>query len=192
MSATEDRVTDLLVACRKGDRGAYDALLPLVYDELRRLARGYLLGERANHTLQATALVNEAYMRLIDLQRIEWRDRAHFIGIAAASMRRILVDHARKHQAGKRRGRKLQLRESIVVQPEPEPQLAELDEALDRLASLDPRQGRIVELRFFGGMTVEETARALDVSPTTVKREWRSAKAWLYREIRGDPEAPSA
>jgi RNA polymerase sigma factor (TIGR02999 family) len=184
MSSNED-VTQLLVDWRNGDPEALDRLLPVVYDELRRLARGYLGRERSDHTLAATALVNEAFLRLIDQRKVQWQGRSHFFGIAAQMMRRILVDHARQHNAGKRGGaaRKLALDEALALSEEKDLDLVALDDALKDLAALDPRQSRIVELRFFGGLDIEETAEALEISPATVKREWNMAKAWLYRQI---------
>jgi RNA polymerase sigma factor (TIGR02999 family) len=179
-------VTRLLLAWSGGDAGARDALLPLVYHELRRVARQHLRHERPGHTLQPTALVHEAYMKLVDLRRLRWQGRAHFFAVAARLMRRILVDHARGRAAAKRGGgrRMIALQGLGEASPEPELDVVALDEALARLAALDPRQERIVELRFFAGLDVEETARVLGISPATVKREWRTAKAWLYRELR--------
>ena len=159
--------------------------MPLVYDELRKLARDYLRRERADHTLQPTALVNEAYLKLVDQRRVNWQNRSHFFGIAAQIMRRILVDHARSRAAEKRGGllRKLSLDEANVLPAERAPDLIELDEALKRLAEVFPRKGQVIELRFFGGLSVEETAHVLGVSDKTVMREWQSAKLWLYREL---------
>ena len=168
-----------------GDDGALGELLPLVYAELRRLAAGYLRRERPGHTLQPTALVNEAYLRLVDQTQVRWQNRAHFLGVAAQMMRRILVDHARGQRAEKRGGeiQKLSLDENIVVSGERAADLVALDEALERLAELDPQKSRIVELRFFGGLSVEETAEVIGVSAPTVKRQWRMAKAWLYGQV---------
>ena len=168
-----------------GDDGALGELLPLVYAELRRLAAGYLRRERPGHTLQPTALVNEAYLRLVDQSHVHWQNRAHFLGVAAQMMRRILVDHARGQRAEKRGGeiQKLSLDENIDVSGERAADLVALDEALERLAELDPQKSRIVELRFFGGLSVEETAEVLGVSAPTVKRQWRMAKAWLYGQV---------
>jgi RNA polymerase sigma-70 factor (ECF subfamily) len=167
-------VTVLLAEATKGDQQAASKLVPLVYDELRRLARHYMRRERENHTLQATALVHEAYLKLVQHQSVDWQNRAHFFGIAAQVMRHILVDHARGHGREKRgAGQQLvSLEEALVFSPEKSAELIKLDESLERLAKLDPRQGRIVELRFFGGLTVEETAHILGISPKTVKREW--------------------
>jgi len=180
-------VTDLLVAWGGGDRAALDELMPIVDSELRRLAKGYLARERRNHTLQTTALVNEAYLQLVDQRRVRWQNRAHFFGVAARVMRRILVGHARARRAGKRGHGvvPLSLEQVDAVKAKAPVDLLGLDEALDRLAEIDPRQGRLVELRFFGGLSIEETAEVLDVSPATVGREWAMAKAWLYDELRG-------
>lgn len=169
-------------------------LMPLVYDQLHRVAAARFQRERGNHTLQPTALVHEAYLRLVDQRRVRWQNRAHFIGVAAQLMRRILIDHARGHRAAKRGGAPgrftlANIDELPAVQRPAEPceiDVLALDEALARLTALDAQQGRIVELRFFGGLTVEETAEVLGISPTTVKREWRLAKAWLHREIDGE------
>jgi len=159
--------------------------MPLVYDELRRVAQNYLSHERPDHTLQATALVHEAYLKLVNQTSVDWRDRAHFFGLASQMMRHILVDHARRHQAAKRGGlaQRLTLVEAVSFPEKKEFDLVALDEALTRLAQLDPLQSRIVEMRFFGGLTIEETATALGVSVATVNREWRLAKAWLLREL---------
>ena len=180
-------VTQILQEVSGGDRGAPARLMPLVYDELRRLADHYLRRERPDHTLQPTALVHEAYLHLIDQRRVDWQNRAHFFGVAAQLMRRILVDHARRHRASKRGGfqQKLTLDEAVDYSQPRDVDLIALDDALDALAQLDARQSRIVELRFFGGLTIEETAEALSVSPATVKAEWKMAKAWLRREIGG-------
>jgi RNA polymerase sigma factor (TIGR02999 family) len=174
-----------LVAWSDGDQQALEKLMPLVYDELRRLAGRYLRRERPGHTLQATALVNEAYLRLVDQRDVRWQNRAHFFGIAAQMMRRILVDHARSHQVAKRGAgaRKLSLDEAIEAPEQADVDLVALDDALSDLARIDPQQSRIVELRFFGGLTIEEVAEVVGVSPATVKREWTMAKAWLYREL---------
>ncbi|MBP9935331.1 MAG: sigma-70 family RNA polymerase sigma factor [Pyrinomonadaceae bacterium] len=167
-----------------GDASAPDELLPLVYGELRKLAQGYLKNEREGHTLQATALVHEAYIRLVDWENVSWQNRAHFFSVAANVMRRILVDHARARRAEKRGfGQTLALDEAISFSSQREVDLVRLDDALESLAAIDPVQEKIVELRFFGGLTIDETAHALQVSPSTVKREWTVAKAWLFREI---------
>jgi RNA polymerase sigma factor (TIGR02999 family) len=178
-------VTQILHEVSGGDRDAPARLMPLVYQELRRLANHYLQQERQDHTLQPTALVHEAYLKLIDQERVDWQNRAHFFGVAAQLMRRILVDHARRHRASKRGGfqQKLTLDEAADYSQPRDVDLLALDDALNALAQLDARQSRIVELRFFGGLTIEETAEALSVSPATVKVDWNMAKAWLRREI---------
>jgi RNA polymerase sigma factor (TIGR02999 family) len=189
MAEPEREVTALLKDWSGGDRAALERLMPLVYSELRKLAASYLRVERRDHTLQPTALVHEAYLRLVDQRSVNWRNRAHFFGIAAQMMRRILVDHARRRQAAKRDASFYLVRTSDAGEAGRDPELLALDEALSGLEALDARQARIVELRFFGGLTVEETAEVAGVSPATVKREWRTARAWLAREIRpaGDP-----
>lgn len=178
-------VTQLLVAWSSGDQAARDELMPLVYEELRRLAHHYLKRERPGHTLQTSALVNEAFLRLVDQTNIQWQNRAHFFGIAARLMRQILVDYARRQRYAKRGGdaQRVQLDESIIVSPERAAEVVALDEALKSLAKIDPRQSEIVELRFFGGLSIEETADVLAVSPGTVMRDWTLAKAWLRRAI---------
>ena len=187
MTNTSHSVTQLLREWSAGDREALDRLIPIVYDELRQQASRYLRREPPGHTLQTTALIHEAYLRLIDAQEVRWESRAHFFDIAANLMRRILVDHARKQQAAKRGGSdlKLPLDEAIAVEDKQDVDLLALDQALDRLTALDEQQARIVELRFFSGLTVEETAEVLDISPRTVKRDWAVARVWLYREISG-------
>ncbi len=196
MSSTPPRqqVTQMLVDWSRGNREAAVQLMPLVYEELRLIARGYLQRERSDHTLQATALVHEAYLRLVDQTQLTWKNRAHFFGVAARVMRRILVDHARRHGAEKRGGdwAKVELDEARLSASSRPVDLIALDEALLDLAKLDPRQSQIVELRFFGGLTIEEAAEVLDVSPRTVRRDWRIAKAWLRREIMRDKEDASA
>jgi RNA polymerase sigma factor (TIGR02999 family) len=179
-------VTQLLLDWSKGDQASLDKLLPVVYQELRRLAQHYLRQERPDHTLQATALVHEAYLKLIDTRNVEWQNRAHFFAVAAQVMRHILVDMARERRAQKRGGGlKLPLEEAMGLPGEGgDVNLLALDEALGRLAEIDPQQSRVIELRYFGGLSVEETAKALGVSPRTVKREWRVARAWLHREMR--------
>ena len=181
-------ITRLLVAWGDGDQSALAELTPLVYDELHRLARHYMSGERAGHTLQTTALVNEAYVRLIDWQQVRWQNRAQFFAICAQMMRRILVDHARDRAAAKRGGgvRKVSLEEVAVLTDERAEELVALDAALESLAQLDERKGRVVELRYFGGLSVEETAEVLQISPTTVGREWERARAFLRRELQKD------
>lgn len=178
-------VTRLLVDWQNGNKEAMAALMPLIYDELHRLAGRYLRRERSDHTLQATALVHEVYMRMVDQTRMRWQSRSQFIGLAAQMMRRLLVDHARSHLYAKRGGGKpkVSLDEALHVSSEPHMDYVALDDALNRLAQIDPQQSRIVELRFFGGLTVEETADVVGISPATVKREWSTAKAWLLREL---------
>jgi RNA polymerase sigma-70 factor, ECF subfamily len=179
-------VTLLLNQVGSGNQDALAELVPLVYDELRRLAAFHLRKERSDHTLQATALVHEAYLQLVG-QRADWKNRSHFFGVAAQLMRRILLMYARSHKAAKRGGsaRKISLDEALVFSKEQAEQLVALDELLTRMAALDPQQGRIVELRFFGGLSVEETAGLMGVSSATVKRDWAMAKAWLAREMGG-------
>ena len=185
---TPEQVTGLLVDWGNGDKAALDKLMPLVYDELRRLARYYMRRERAGQTLQTTALVNEAYLRLVDQRNVRWQNRAHFFAIAAQLMRRILVDKARKRYNAKRGGnlRKVSLDGVAVLSGERDADLIALDEALIDLEAMDSRKSKIVELRFFGGLNIEEAAEALSISPATVQREWSVAKAWLYREISGE------
>ena len=182
---TQVDVTGLLVNWSNGDQQALEELMPLVYGELRRLAKAYLRRERSDHTLQSTALVNEAFLRLVNQRNVQWKNRAHFFGIAAQLIRRILVDHARAHQADKRGAGafKLSLDEAIGVAEKQDLDLVALDDALKRLTELDPQQGRIVELRFFAGLSIEETGEVLGVSPATVKRDWSTARAWLYRDL---------
>ena len=188
-SSSPDRptphVTELLLAWGRGDRAARDELVPVGHQDLRRLARLQMRGERDNHTLQTTALVNEAFIRLVDLRRIRWQDRAHFLALSARLMRRILVDHARSRNTHKRGegAMNVALDDSIVVPGERGADLVALDDALESLTRMDPRKGQVVELRFFGGLSVEETAEALHVSPETVLRDWRLAKVWLLREV---------
>lgn len=178
-------VTQLLVAWSKGDQDALEKLIPLVHHELRRLARNYMRREPTGHTLQTTALVNEAYLRLVEQKDVRWQNRAHFFAISAQLMRRILVGMARARHAHKRGGaaRQVPLDEVLVVSDERAAELVALDEALGELAALDPRRARVVELRYFGGLSVEETAEVLKVSPDTVMRDWKRAKAWLYSEL---------
>ena len=180
-----DNVTQLLIEISNGDREAVDLLLPVIYDELRKLAANYLRRERPDHTLQPTALVHEAYLRLVDQTRVNWQNRAHFFGIAAQIMRRLLVDHARRHNAEKRGQdfQKLSLDENIDRAVDRSAELIALDDALKALAVFDPQKARLVELRYFGGLTIEETADVLGVTATTIKRHWRFAKAWLHGEM---------
>ena len=184
-------VTELLMAWGNGDQEALERLLPLVYDQLRRLARGRLRHERSQHTLQTTALVHEAFVRLVDQRNAGWESRGHFFAIAAQMMRRVLVDYARR-QKGQRRGggfRRVTLEGVSFATEEEPPDVLVVHDALEALATRDPRRAKMVELRFFGGLSIEETAEALQVSPGTVMRDWTLAKAWLQREIRGAPAA---
>ena len=180
-------VTQLLANWSQGDQSALEQLMPLVYGELRRLAGAYLRRERSNHTLQSTALVNEAFMRLVNQQDVQWRNRAHFYAIAAQMIRRILVDYARSQNAEKRGSGavKLALDDAMAVPQAPatDVDLLGLNDALDRLAEMDERQSRIVELRFFAGLSIEETAEVMSLSPASIKREWQTARAWLFREM---------
>ena len=178
-------VTQLLLAWSDGDRAALDKLTPLVYEDLRRMAHRYMSRERPDHTMQTTALVNEAYLRLVNREAVHWQNRAHFFAIAAQVMRHILVDHARSHAYAKRGGgtRKISLDEAMVVSQERAAEVVALDDVLKELAKIDSQQSRIVELRFFGGLTIEETAEVLHLSAATIKREWSTAKAWLYHEL---------
>lgn len=184
-------VTQILLDWSRGDPEAPDKLMPLVYDELRRIASQYLRRERADHTLQPTALVHEAYLKLVDQQRVSWQNRAHFFAIAAQAMRRILVSYARQHLAAKRGGprQRLTLDEAMGAAQQREVDLIALDEAMTNLEAIDPQQSRIIELRFFGGLSVEETAQVIGVSPATVKREWTMARAWLHRRMSATSEA---
>lgn len=183
--SSPQEVSLMLRAWRGGDKSALDKLIPLVHDELRRLAHRYMTKEKAGHILQTTALVNEAYLRLVDLTRIEWQDRSHFFAMSANLMRRILVDFARSRGYQKRGGdrRKISLDESLLVSPEPGAELIRIDEALAALSEFDARKARVVEMRFFGGMTEDETAEVLHVSRETVKRDWRLARNWLLCEL---------
>ncbi|MBX7171639.1 MAG: sigma-70 family RNA polymerase sigma factor [Pyrinomonadaceae bacterium] len=181
----DSEITILLNRINDGDGKAPEQLLPVVYQELRKLAHSYLQNERSDHTLQATALVHEAYLRLVDWENVSWQNRAHFFAVAANIMRKILVDHARQKRAQKRDfGQKLALDEAISFSSEKEIDLINLDEALQDLATFDPLQSKLVELRFFGGLTIEETAHTLKISPSTLKREWTVAKAWLYDRLK--------
>jgi RNA polymerase sigma factor (TIGR02999 family) len=186
MTLASRDITQLLIAWNSGDRTARDELMPLVYDELRRLARAYLRRERPNHTLQPTALVHEAYLRLVDQSQVNWQNRSHFFGIAARLMRQILINHAEARHAAKRGGSAERLSLSAVDRfaDKQEIDMIALNEALKNLECVDPIQCHIVELRFFGGLTIEEVAEVTGVSPATVKREWSTARAWLRRELR--------
>ena len=181
-----EKVSQLLVEWSNGDKAALDKLIPLVSDELHRMAHHYMVGERHGHTLQTSALINEAYLRLVDYRKMRWQNRAHFFAVAAQLMRRILVDHARsRHYAKRGQGAvKVPLEEAVVSQ-EPATDMVALDDALTNLEMFDPHKSQIVELRYFGGLSIEETAEVLGLSPTTVKREWRRAKAWLHKAITG-------
>jgi RNA polymerase sigma-70 factor, ECF subfamily len=177
-------VSTLLHAWRDGDQTALERLTPVVFDELHRLARRYMKRERPGHSLQATALVNEAYMRLVDYKRMQWHDRAHFFAVSSQLMRRILVEHARRHNLKRGGGvRHISLEEIAVVDARAPVDMVALDDAMNALARFDPRKVQVVEMRFFGGLSVEETAEVLRVSPVTVMRDWSTAKAWLYREL---------
>ncbi len=192
MESATKSVTELLIGWSDGDPQALEEFLPKVYGELHRLAAGYFHGESSGHTLQATALVHEAYLRLVDQKQVKWQNRAHFFGVAARMMRRILVDHARRRKAEKRGGeaQHLSLDEARDAGVSPNLDLLSLDRALTELAAFDPEQSRIVELRFFAGLKVPEVAEVLSVSPATVKREWSAARAWLFRRL--NQESPSA
>jgi RNA polymerase sigma factor (TIGR02999 family) len=176
----------LLSALTRGDDGAASKLIPVVYAELRRLAGSYMRKERADHTLQATALVHEAYLKLVEQRSVNWQSRAHFFGVAAQLMRRILIDHARGHTRQKRGGddQKVSLDEALIFSEQQADELLAVDDSLNQLAKIDPRQAKVVEMRFFGGLSIEEAAEALQVSPKTVKRDWSVAKAWLYADLK--------
>lgn len=186
MTFSQNEVTQLLLDWGNGDKAALDKLVPVVYQELRRLAAYYMRRERPGHTLQTSALVNEAYMRLVDYSQMRWQSRAHFFAVAAQAMRRILVEHARKRHFAKRGGGavKVSFDEAAIVSQEQASDLVALDDALTSLEAMDQRKARIVELRYIGGLNIEETAEVLAISPATVQREWRAAKAWLYRAIK--------
>lgn len=187
ISSTPPNVTALLLAWGKGDEAALNQLIPLVHDELRRIAKRCMAAERRGHSLQATALVNEAYLRLIDVQHVAWKDRAHFLAMSARLMRRVLVDIARSKQYQKRGGGHIRvtLDDALAVTHQPDQDFVALDDALKAFARVDERKARVIELRFFGGLSVEETASVLNVSVDTVMRDWKLAKAWLLRELRG-------
>lgn len=194
MSESSIDVTMLLKQLSDGNQDVLAELIPLVYDELRQLAAYHLRQERRNHTLQATALVHEAYLRLVDQHRVDWKNRSHFFGVAAHLMRRILLMHARKHHAAKRGGSvpTISLDDAVVFTREQSADLVALDELLTRLAELDSQQARVVELRFFGGLSVEETADLMEISTATVKRDWAMAKAWLAREMGIGKDRPAS
>ena len=183
-----ENITDLLVSYGRGDKESLDKLMPVVYDELRRQAARYLRREQPGHTLQTTALIHEAYVRMVDQRNVQWQNRAHFFGIAAQMMRRILVDHARTKKRAKRGGSdiRVSLDDATVAVKGQDLDVVAVDEALTRLEKFDKQQSRVVELRFFSGLTVEETAEVMGISPATVKRDWSMAKAWLHRELSGD------
>lgn len=185
--AASDGITDLLLEWRSGDASALERLMPLVYNELRKLARQRLRREQPNQTLETTGLVNEAYLRLVRSSRVQWRDRAHFFAVAAQLMRRVLVDEARRRNYQKRGGEfaRVALGDAVIASPERELDLVALDLALEQLSHFAPRKARVVEMRFFGGLTIEETAAVLEVSPDIVKREWRTARLWLLQAISG-------
>src|SRR5207248_168616 len=188
-SVSPHRVTQLLQQWSRGDNAALAELTPLVYDELRRLAHHYMEGERPGHTLQTTALVNEAYLRLADQTNPNWQSRAHFFAVAARAMRQILVSYARSYQAQKRGGGglKIELDESAILSPEQSKEIVDLHEALERLGTLDARKAQVVELKFFGGLNYDEIAEVLKISPVTVRRDWEFAKLWLYTELHNPP-----
>jgi RNA polymerase sigma factor (TIGR02999 family) len=185
LNQTQTEITQLLQKWQEGNNEALETLMPLVYAELKRLAGSYLRRERPDHTLQSAALVNEAYLRLVDQTQTQWQNKAHFFGIAAQMMRRILADHARGHNAAKRGAGmpELELNEAVAQAQTKSVDLLDLEEALQKLEKLDAQQGKIVELRFFGGLSIEDTANVLGISPATVKRDWAAARAWLFREV---------
>ena len=186
MEHSSEQITEMLQAWGEGDSTALEQLLPLVYDELHRLAGAYLRGERRGHTLQTTALINEAYLRLAEWKNVEWKNRAHFLGVAAQMMRRVLVDFARSRHYAKRGGdaQPVKFEEAKIAAPRRDAEIIALDDALKTLAEIDPRKCLLVELRYFGGLSVEETADVMNLSPRTVMREWQAARAWLYRELK--------
>jgi RNA polymerase sigma factor (TIGR02999 family) len=185
MTPAPSEVSQLLRAWSNGDKTAFDKLMPLVYGELRQMAKRYMERQAPGHTLQTTALIHEAYLRLVDQSEVQWQNRAHFFGVAATAMRHILVDHARTRQATKRGGaaQQVTLDEAAAVSVERAAELVALDDALESLAAFDQRKSQVVEMKYFGGLTVEETAEALQVSPETVARDWRLARTWLLREL---------
>jgi RNA polymerase sigma-70 factor (ECF subfamily) len=189
MDASPGKVTQLLKAMRMGDSRAADDLLPLVYAELHRLAKAYMRRERPEHTLQATALINEAYLRLVR-EHADWNNRAHFIGVAANVMRRVLVDHARSHKAGRRAGglKRVEMSDDLLISVEQLDAVALVDEALTKLAKAKPRQAQVVELRYFGGLSVEQIGDLLGIAPRSVKRDWSLARIWLFRELRPEEQ----
>lgn len=192
MTTEGGEVTQLLHAMRAGDAKAADNLLPLVYDELHRLARAYMRHERADHTLQATALINEAYLKLMH-DDVDWSSRAHFIGVAAHVMRRVLVDYARAHKAEHRGGdlQRVELYDDLAISPQRLEEVTAVDEALKGLARINARQARVVELRYFGGLSIDEVASVLGIAPRSVKRDWALARIWLFQELGGAPKGPA-
>lgn len=191
MTLNADDLTGLLIEWGHGDKAALDRLTPLVYDEIRRIAHRYVQRERADHTLQTTALVNEAYLRLAGSTNVSWQNRAHFFAVTAQVMRRILIDHARRRQYVKHGGEAQRIAFDAAIaetamSPARATELLALNEGLDELAKLDPRKSQVVELRYFGGLNIDETAKVLEVSPMTVRRDWRAAKAWLYRRVKSE------
>ena len=183
MTSSPDSITKLLIEWRDGDESALNRLIPLVYDELHRMAHRHMRRERQEHTLQTTALINEAYLRLVDHKGMRWQNRAHFYGVAAQAMRRVLVDEARNHNTNKRKHDRVNLDEAVLVPPKQAPDLVALDEALNDLAALDPRKSEVVVMKYFGGMNEKEIAEAVGISTATVTREWSSAKLWLLKAM---------
>jgi len=188
MTSSPDSITKLLIEWRDGDESALNRLIPLVYDELHRMAHRHMRRERQEHTLQTTALINEAYLRLVDHKGMRWQNRAHFYGVAAQAMRRVLVDEARNHNTNKRKHDRVNLEEAVLVLPKQAPDLVALDEALNDLAALDPRKTEVVVMKYFGGMKDKEIAEALGISTATVTREWSSAKLWLLKAMSRQPK----
>jgi len=188
MTSSPDSITKLLIEWRDGDESALNRLIPLVYDELHRMAHRHMRRERQEHTLQTTALINEAYLRLVDHKGMRWQNRAHFYGVAALAMRRVLVDEARNHNTNKRKHDRVNLEEAVLVLPKQAPDLVALDEALNDLAALDPRKTEVVVMKYFGGMKDKEIAEALGISTATVTREWSSAKLWLLKAMSRQPK----
>ena len=188
MTSSPDSITKLLIEWRDGDETALNRLIPLVYDELHRMAHRHMRRERPEHTLQTTALINEAYLRLVDHKGMRWQNRAHFYGVAAQAMRRVLVDEARNHNTNKRKHDRVNLEEAVLVLPKQAPDLVALDEALNDLAALDSRKTEVVVMKYFGGMKDKEIAEALGISTATVTREWSSAKLWLLKAMSRQPK----
>jgi len=188
MTSSPDSITKLLIEWRDGDETALNRLIPLVYDELHRMAHRHMRRERQEHTLQTTALINEAYLRLVDHKGMRWQNRAHFYGVAAQAMRRVLVDEARNHNSNKRQHDRVNLDDAVLVLPKQAPDLVALDEALNDLAALDPRKSEVVVMKYFGGMKDKEIAEALGISTATITREWSSAKLWLLKAMSRQPK----